>query len=925
MKCRYLRLLAANAAAIILALSLNGCSESHEKALASAKAEYAAGETRSAIIRLRNVLQAEPQLSEARLLLGQILLETGEPAAAEKELRKAYEAGADGDTVKPLLARALLELGDYQKLLADFPPQQIQSADARADVLVSQAYAQLFQGNVEAARQAMQQAIAAHPAGLRTPVVSALLTGVDGNYEAASTAIDQVLATQPKSVEALRAKATIAQGKGDLSSAIQALQALTRLRTDDVGAHYAATSLLWQAGRIADARAQVERMQAAAPNHPRTQHLLALLAIRDEKPTAARDHIAQALKGDPDFGPTLLLSGMVNSQLGDYELAEKDLSKLLARNASNLAARQALINLLLRTQRTDRALALAKELVADAPRQPEALKVAAAAYLQAGDAKTAQPLFEKVTTQGATDARVLTGLALARMASGDTNLGISTLIEASAADESAIEADLALVRHYVARKEFDKALASLAVMAKKRPGDVRILLLEGEVLFAAGRKAEARTAFERTAELQPDSVVALRQLARLDLAENKPEAAKKRFEDAIARQPKEANFLLAYAEWLNGTNADPATVRATIEKAVALAPSSVNPHAALIAFHAQRQDYERALLAAEEATTAIPGNERLLTALAEIQSRSGKPELAAVTLARAIQIAPASPELLVLLADVQQAMGASDLARESLRKALSLRAGFKPATVRLVAIEEKAGSPAAAIQAARELQRSQPSDPIGYSLEARILAGQGKWPEAIRVYRAGFERSNSPQLVIGLHQALLKSGKADEAVKVVADWLKAHPKDMVVRSYLADMALAAGSYPAAVRMFKEVVADTPNNVRALNNLAFAASRAGDQRALEYAEQAHRLAPNDPNILDTLGSILVERGDVARGAELLKRASAAEPNAAIFRLNLANALIKSGDKQGARRELEALAALGDKYPRQDEVKKLLAGL
>ena len=46
-----------------------------------------------------------------------------------------------------------------------------------------------------------------------------------------------------------------------------------------------------------------------------------------------------------------------------------------------------------------------------------------------------------------------------------------------------------------------------------------------------------------------------------------------------------------------------------------------------------------------------------------------------------------------------------------------------------------------------------------------------------------------------------------------------------------------------------------------------------------------------------------------------------PNAAGIRLNLARALIKAGQKDAARKELDTLAKLGDKFPGQAEVAKL----
>ncbi|RDE52325.1 MAG: PEP-CTERM system TPR-repeat protein PrsT [Candidatus Accumulibacter meliphilus] len=919
------RLFASAAVVIMLAVSLSACVESRDQAFESAKVDLAAGDTNAALIRLRSVLQADPEFAEARLLLGQTLLESGNAPAAAKELRKAFDAGMDTETVKPLLALALLELGEYKKLLSDFPPQQIASLQVRADILVSQAYAQLLQGDIEASRELLRQAFEASPENPRALTVTASIYGVEGDYEAASAVLEKVLSRQPKSIEALRAKASIALGKGDLPAAIQTMQTLTQLRSSEVGAHYGAVVLLAQAGRVEEARAQAERMQAAVPGHPRTEHVLALMAVQDKDMKAARDHLAQALKDDPEFTPTLLLSGMVNTELEAYELAEKDFASILLRDPDNLPAQRALIRLLLRTQRPDMALALARDMVAKAPERPEVLMAAAIAYQQVGDVKTARSLFETAYAQGATDAKALTGLALARIAGGDTSLGISTLMEASAADDSSLEADLLLVNYYVGQKEFEKALERLASMAGKRSSDARILMMEGEILVAAGRRAQARASFEMAFELQPDNVVSVTHLARLDFSDGKPERARNRFEDAIKRRPDDANILLAYAEWLDSSKADPATIRATIEKAVAVAPGDANAWASLVLFHIRQKDFDQALAVAEKASGAIPRSERLLTLLADLQRRSGKPDLAMATLAQAILIAPDSPQLLVRLADAQLETGDVEAGRESLLRALKLRPGYTLATVRLVALEEKTGSPAAAIAAARELQKLQPVDPIGYSLEAQVLLRQSRWPEAIRVLQVGLEQVKNPQLLVLLHQSLVKSGRADEAARIAADWLKANPREGVVRRHLAHSATAAGDDQLAVRIYSELVADYPDDVAALNNLAMAAYRLGDPKALEYAERARRLAPDNPNVLDTVGLLLVERGDLVGGTELLKRASAAAPYAPELRLNLARALVKSGDTTGARRELEVLVKLGDKYPQQGEVKKLLDGL
>jgi Tfp pilus assembly protein PilF len=95
---------------------------------------------------------------------------------------------------------------------------------------------------------------------------------------------------------------------------------------------------------------------------------------------------------------------------------------------------------------------------------------------------------------------------------------------------------------------------------------------------------------------------------------------------------------------------------------------------------------------------------------------------------------------------------------------------------------------------------------------------------------------------------------------------------------------------------------------AWNNLAMAYQQTGDPPAQKTAEDAVKLAPGNPFILDTLGWILVDSGkigDPARGVAVLRQALAKAPDARDIRCHLAAGLKKTGDLDGARKELAAL--------------------
>jgi predicted Zn-dependent protease len=155
--------------------------------------------------------------------------------------------------------------------------------------------------------------------------------------------------------------------------------------------------------------------------------------------------------------------------------------------------------------------------------------------------------------------------------------------------------------------------------------------------------------------------------------------------------------------------------------------------------------------------------------------------------------------------------------------------------------------------------------------------------------------------------------------------MKTHPKDLRFRGFVADMANSRKDYATATTHYRALLVEQPKNPALLNNLAWALGQSRDPTAASYAEEANKLAPNQAPIMDTLGTLLVDKGEIERGLNLLRKAVELAPQVPDVRLNLAKALIKANKKPEARTELETLAKLGDKFAGQAEVGKLLQGL
>jgi Flp pilus assembly protein TadD len=179
--------------------------------------------------------------------------------------------------------------------------------------------------------------------------------------------------------------------------------------------------------------------------------------------------------------------------------------------------------------------------------------------------------------------------------------------------------------------------------------------------------------------------------------------------------------------------------------------------------------------------------------------------------------------------------------------------------------------------------------------------------------------------MIKLHGALKQAGQGKDADQRLAAWQKDHPDDVQLLMYLAEGNLADKQYKAAIDQLQVVLKQMPQNPIALNNLAWAYQQQKDPRALATAQQALQLAQNNPTISDTLGWILTEQGDTAHGLPLLKNAAIALPDDLAVHYHLASALAKSGDKIGARRELQQMLASGKTFAEEAQARALLKQL
>ena len=909
---------------VLLAALLAGCAEKPEALVASAKKSLAKNDRSAAIIELKNALQVNPDLGEARFLLGKSLLESGDLAAAEKELGKARELKISDDDVVPLLARTLVAQNAFKNAIEQFGKVELGSPDARADLASTLAQAQLLAGNDDAARRLFAEAQKNVPGYPDAVLGEARLKASGGAMPEALLMVEEVLVKSPGLVDGWKLKGDISSMLSQTDNAVAAYRKALELRPNDLVAHSRLASILLQQGKAQEAGTEIEAMKKIAPRNPQTLYLQALLAFREKNYGAAREAIQLQLRAAPDNLAGLVLEGTIEFQLGSYVQAENSLQKALRIAPGHRAARVVLVNTYLRSRQPVKALDAVKPLLEVAGDNSDILALAGEVYMQNGNTKEAESVFSKASALDPQSAGKRTAVGLTHVSVGDVDRGFRELEDAAAAD-TGIRADLALIAANVQQKKFDAALKAIGDLEKKQPDKPLAHNLRGAVYAAKGDMSAARQSFERALALDPADFGAAASLARMDLADKRPDDARKRFDAVLAKDPKNTRALLALAELRAQAGGTTDEVAALITKAISVDPSSTLPRVVLINHFMRNKEPKKASAAAQDALAAIPGRPELLELAGQAQMAAGDTNQALVTFRKLSEARPGAPEPYVRIAGVQLANKDVDGAVQSLKKALALKPDMLGVQRAIVKVNLDAGRESDALAMAKEIQKQRPTESSGYVLEGDIYASKKTWPAAIAAYRAGLKSSATTDLAMRLDTSLRANGNVAEADKGTAAWLKDHPADREYRIYLAEASLAKRDWATSAAKYKEVLAIKADDPLALNNLAYVSGQLKDPKAIEYAEKALKLAPNSPAILDTLGVLLVEKGDTKRGVEYLQRASTLSPASAAIRLNLARGLIKDGQKAAAKKELETLAQLGDRFPGQTDVTKLMQGL
>lgn len=945
---------------------LVGCGEqagpSADEHLARALEHREAGDFPATVIEFKNVLQSDPEHAEARWELGRTYMLLGIPSAAEVEFRKAEELGVAVDRTRPAIVRALLHQDSHAAALALL--DEAGGAQDDAELLGLRAQALLGTGQPDAAEELLQRGRELQADQVDVLTGEALLAMGRGRFDAAVAA-----ATRATEVNAghwrhwaLLGEAHLRSGAGVPAEAAfqRAVDLVPENPTAVVGL---ARSVIAQQ-RFEDAGPLLSRTLRLAPNNLNVFYFQAVVARARGDLVAAEAALRKIISAAPEHLPSVLLMGQVKYAQGEYRQAEDMLRKVVYAVPGNLPSRVLLGATYLRLGLPDEAATVLESAAELAPDSGRVLALLGHARLRAGNAADGQAVLERAASLIPDEPQISTELGVAQLAGGQVAEGLETLEGVIDVYDDFIRADVIRVYALLRREEYAAADLAAGVLMDKRPDSPVGAYLRGVAAEGMGESARAADLYRDALKLEPLYAEAAFALARTAMSDPQQQGEARAVLGAYLDQPStaprsRARATLALAR-LEREGGDAAAARARLEAlvgsdasdplafvelaelshtqgqteqavgylrtAIEAFPGAVEPRLMLAGYYAGVGRLDDAVTLQREARELLANDDAISYGLARLLMATGTiREAVTILLDVAPRLWSTSPVVLDDLVHAASRTGELRGAEAVLQEIVSVAPDAIRPRVALTRVALAGADGETALRRARQMQSDFPDALIGLTLEADALLVSERPQEAADVLARVNRVDPSSTLAIKLSVAQRRAGDVDAAVQTLEAWLAQESEDVAARLAVASLYESSERMDDAVRSYRAVLEVDASNAPALNNLAMLLHARGEEEALELAERVHALYPGRVEHQDTLGWILVGHGSLPRGLDLLRQASRSAPDSAEVHYHLAVALARSGEVDGARRELRRIVATHPGTPFANEAQALLERL
>ncbi|MFN9746741.1 MAG: XrtA/PEP-CTERM system TPR-repeat protein PrsT [Betaproteobacteria bacterium] len=648
----------------------------------------------AAATELEQLRRQHPQHAATLYFESLLAAHRGDAAAAQGTADRLLGGAPTQARYGRLAGAVALEAGEPSKAVAQVAlAQRANPADPGLRRLF--ALALVREGDPRQALELLQPQLGAGSTDAEALALAGVAALQLGDRAAARAHFAQAAAHAP--ADNLRLRATLALGQlaqGEVRGGLESLEALAQADAG-LGLDSVLASAHIQRGEHEAAAQWLDAMQRKRPGDPEVPLLRAELLRRRGDTAGARATLERALEAAPQHFPTVAA------------LAELDL----------------------RERRLPQALARFEELLAQAPRNTDAmLALARIAQLSGAPPQQASRWLAEAVRTEPTKAALRMQQVEHALHHGQWQAALSAADDAAQALPGDARLQLLLARACLAAREPKRAVAVLGKLSTSPSPAAEVLRLLARAHMAAGRTDDARKALQLARRLWPADADVTGDAVRLEIGAGRPADARR-----IARALQDAR------------PADPAGHRLAGEAAAAA------------------RAWKDAEAAYTVALARSPADAAAGVGLHGVLLQAGRAGEAQRLAARWLQEHPDDGLFQQYLADRALRAGDDRVALQHYRAVVRLRPGHAPSWNNLAWAEHRLGEPEALSHALRAAAL-RPGEAAFADTVARQHAAAGRWNEAVaQATRAVELVPEEPAYRLALARFLAEAGLKDQA------------------------------------------------------------------------------------------------------------------------------------------------------------------
>lgn len=598
------------------------------------------------------------------------------------------------------------------------------------------------------------------------------------------------------------------------------------------------------------------------PNDPGLQLKLANAQLKAKQFEPAADTFRQIIERKPnDVAAKIGLADALYGQNKFYE-AQEILKETVSSAGNSVPARIALARFYEKRGRLDQAIGLFAKISHEFSNDPEAQLAYAQYLIRREKTATAGKVVDEATKRGLEAPMLLYIKAYLADKEGREDVALKILEKAVQLFPNDPRSWKFLGDQYVRISQYAKAReAYLKALSKGgEKADQRL-----DVAFTYDREGEYEKAASevlRVLDAYPNNSRAHYLHGKLLLRQGKKEPAKEAFRLAKAYDAENSG---AYYYCGLGLFEEGLYERAKMEvtTALSLRPDFTSARMLMGRIYFHLDENENALKAVNRVLAVRPDDPDARKLRGDIYVRMKNYRAALRDYGFLESLDPENPNIQFRMAALYQAGGQDEKALAKFEKLSKTYPDKSELLKRITQIYMDMKNCHKAIDICRKYRVENP-DSLGIGiLNSQVLIKCGEEDQAGKLLERlakAHPNSDKPYLMLG-KLAIDSEKDPSSAIQYFQRAVDGNPQSVSAHLGLADVYERVGRDDLAEKNYQEALEIEPDNVFALNNLAFLYARSDENldKALSLARRARKLAPNDSDVLDTLAFIHLKKG------------------------------------------------------------------